>query len=253
MRRLRHVTQSKPVGWQIIYSSIVIKLMTIFVAMCSYANLENGKMIEIGRSFREALEFFPGATLFERGRDTSATSADMYGQVSQKIAFTICELLRGRGIENKVSLKSSSDCVRLSLSDSLLFNNGTADISNSAQPMLKSLASILGKLDMPIRIEGHSDDSFVKNEGDRLGWELTAMRAINVMRFLQNEANIPVERLLAAGFSKYRPFVPNRTNEDRDRNRRVEISIPLTQEFYERQHGLIEQAPPSFKVWNLSS
>jgi chemotaxis protein MotB len=135
----------------------------------------------------------------------------------------------------------------------LLFQKQSAEITDSARPVLKNLGKLLSELDISMRIEGHIDDSPGQIGSHLFGWELSAMRAVNVMRFLQKEASISAERITAGGFSQYRPFVPNRTNDDRERNRRVEIIIPVVQAFYERQHGLINKAPPSFKIWDLSS
>ena len=58
------------------------------------------------------------------------------------------------------------------------------------------------------------------------------MRAINVMRFLRKEGLIPAERITVTGFSQVRPFLTNKTDAERKRNRRVEIIIPTVEEFF---------------------
>jgi len=36
------------------------------------------------------------------------------------------------------------------------------------------------------------------------------------------------------------------------RNSRVEIIIPVVQDFFNKKGGITEKAPPSFKIWDLS-
>ena len=56
-------------------------------------------------------------------------------------------------------------------------------------------------------------------------WELSGARAASVVRFFQHSGGIAPERLMVAGFSYYRPLVPNDSSENRQRNRRVEIIL----------------------------
>ena len=108
------------------------------------------------------------------------------------------------------------------------------------------------EISLPVRIEGHTDDREAKSYGYDSNWELSAVRAINVLKFLKDEGNIPQERLSATGFSQYRPFVPNKGDEERRRNRRVEIIIPIVQEFFKGGESIIRETPASFKTWDLT-
>ncbi|HPZ81513.1 MAG TPA: OmpA family protein, partial [Candidatus Atribacteria bacterium] len=56
-------------------------------------------------------------------------------------------------------------------------------------------------------------------------WELSAARAIAVLRYLVEEKGLPPERLMAVGYGEYRPLAPNVDEEHRQKNRRVEIVI----------------------------
>jgi len=88
-----------------------------------------------------------------------------------------------------------------------------------------------GLVDKAIVIEGHTDD--VRISGDLAkrfptNWELSTARATSVVRYLQEAAGIPPDRLSAVGFGPYRPVGPNDTSEGRARNRRIEIKlVPL--------------------------
>ena len=199
-----------------------------------------------------AINIFTGGVLFEEGEGIVAPSPDMYGQTVIKIATPIHQFLKGKGLEEKVNLKSTNKYVSLTLLDSVLFEEGSADISEEAKPILRNLARILSKFPMPARVEGHTDDSPADSHRYNSNWELSSMRAINVMNFLKNEGNIPPDRVSATGFSQYRPFVPNKKDEEKRRNRRVDIIIPIVKEFFESGDSIIRETPASFKTWDLT-
>jgi len=56
-------------------------------------------------------------------------------------------------------------------------------------------------------------------------WELSAARAITVVRYLSEQQGVPGRQLVAAGFARFRPVASNRTQEGRARNRRIEIAV----------------------------
>ncbi len=56
-------------------------------------------------------------------------------------------------------------------------------------------------------------------------WELSVIRATNVLRYLVEEENIEGNRISSSGYSYYRPIAPNDTRENKAKNRRVDIVI----------------------------
>jgi chemotaxis protein MotB len=56
-------------------------------------------------------------------------------------------------------------------------------------------------------------------------WELSAARATNVVRFLQDQAKLDPRRLSASGYSEFRPRGTNDTEAGRRQNRRIEILL----------------------------
>jgi chemotaxis protein MotB len=71
----------------------------------------------------------------------------------------------------------------------------------------------------------------------RSNWELSTARATSVVQFLIEEGQLPPERLVATGYSQYRPKVPNDSPESRARNRRVDLVV-LQPEAAAREFGL---------------
>jgi chemotaxis protein MotB len=56
-------------------------------------------------------------------------------------------------------------------------------------------------------------------------WELSSARAMNVVRFLQDDVAINPARLEAVGLSEYHPVAANGTESGRIQNRRIEIEL----------------------------
>jgi chemotaxis protein MotB len=117
------------------------------------------------------------------------------------------------------------------VSDTVLFAIGEAELSERGQKVLTRLAeSLLALPDQAIfQVGGHTDNSPIKSEEVKAkfptNWELSAARATNVVRFLEETAGIPGKRLIAAGFSEFRPVASNKNPKGRAKNRRIEIAL----------------------------
>ncbi len=82
-----------------------------------------------------------------------------------------------------------------------------------------------------VKVEGHTDNRPIATYQYPSNWELSGARAGSVIRFLTSKNdNIDPIRLSAAGFAATRPIAPNDSEENWEKNRRVEIVI-LTPDF----------------------
>jgi chemotaxis protein MotB len=117
------------------------------------------------------------------------------------------------------------------VSDSVLFAIGEADLSERGQKVLTRLAESLKALpnEAVFQVGGHTDNQPIKSDEVKAkfptNWELSAARATNVVRFLEETAGIPGKRLIAAGFSEFRPVASNKKPKSRAKNRRIEIAL----------------------------
>lgn len=114
----------------------------------------------------------------------------------------------------------------VTLDDTILFDLGTARLKDSAKPTLRSLSDIIADYDnYRVLVQGHTDDLPVSSNRFESNWGLSAQRAVNVVEYLQEHSSLPGDRLLAAGYGPYHPVAPNTSEENRARNRRVEIKL----------------------------
>lgn len=109
---------------------------------------------------------------------------------------------------------------------SLLFPRNGADLTAEGISYIKSigkgLQDVLDTGDA-IMVSGFTDDT-PTNSSTYTNWNLSTERAVNVVKTLIDQG-FPPERLFAAGFGEFHPRVPNTSEENRQRNRRVEIGI----------------------------
>lgn len=126
--------------------------------------------------------------------------------------------------------------VYVSLSNQLLFTSGKTDIDKRGKDALKELASVLNQQkDISILVEGHTDNQAVKNLGTiKDNWDLSVLRATEVIRYLTIEGKMDPKRIIASGRSEYYPIDPANTPEALAKNRRTEIIlIPKLSELFE--------------------
>jgi chemotaxis protein MotB len=141
----------------------------------------------------------------------------------------LASALRGEIDAGRVELTELRGRTSVKMKDKILFGSGSSGIGGDGKVALKKVADALkllqGKL---IRVEGHTDN-VPTNAGGAFptNWELSASRALAVVRFMQ-ESGVDPTRLSAAGFGEFQPISANDTPEGRGLNRRIEIVlVPL--------------------------
>jgi chemotaxis protein MotB len=114
----------------------------------------------------------------------------------------------------------------------VLFPSGSAELEAQGRQQLDTLAATLidisktipPELDWVLRVDGHTDKNPIATFEFPSNWELSAKRAINVVRYLEARG-VPANRLAAAGFAEFRPLEQGDTPEIYRRNRRIELKL----------------------------
>ena len=133
-------------------------------------------------------------------------------------------------IENQeIKLEEIEGKLKVTLVDKILFDPGKVEIAKRGKEVLLQLADTLREnKDQNIVVEGHTDDVPIGLgliEKYPTNWELSAARAVGVVRFLQEKGWLEPERLTATGYSYYKPLASNDTAAGRRQNRRIEIIL----------------------------
>jgi len=136
------------------------------------------------------------------------------------------KFLKNKGLTSEVRVEKIKNGVKVTLSDSLTFNSGSAVLLPKAKMVLKKMASIIHKHVHEVKVQGHTDNVPI-SAASRYpsNWHLGAARAVSVVLFLNKSSNLSPKKFEASSFGQYRPIASNKTPGGRRKNRRVEIYI----------------------------
>ena len=127
--------------------------------------------------------------------------------------------------DGRVALEPDARGLVVSIQESGSFTTGSADLPPAAQQLIAHVADRLRNIPNAIRVEGHTDDVPIQTSKYSSNWDLSTARATRVVDYLIHAGEIDPVRLSAAGYSEFRPLVPNDSPANRARNRRTDIVI----------------------------
>jgi chemotaxis protein MotB len=174
-----------------------------------------------------------------KAKDQQAQIADLGRRLNLALATKVQELARYRSeffgrlreiIGNRPDIRIVGD--RFVFQSEVLFAPGSADLGDAAkaqlQPIIEALKAIADKIPKDInwvlRVDGHTDRQPIKTSQFPSNWELSAARAISVVRYAVSQG-IPPNRVVAAGFADNQPLDPASGDEAYRRNRRIELKL----------------------------
>lgn len=137
--------------------------------------------------------------------------------------------------DDDVEIKVDKTVVFINLSDKMLYNSGSADLTPRANDVLGKIAKIVeSRPDFEVMVEGYTDNQPISRACFKDNWDLSVVRATSVVRVLQDTYNIDPNRLIAAGRGEYNALASNDSFEGRSTNRRTRIIIlPKLDQFYD--------------------
>jgi chemotaxis protein MotB len=245
--------------WLVSYADMVTLLFAVFVVLYAIqiaGQKDQQKQVagSMQESFNTPLEDIPvdrrvgpteqGIGIFEHFRGTSIRPQliQKYPSSSQRVKIIDNEMnqvmakLEDRmygpnkfrddtkpGQERIVSVQRTTKGFKLQLLARHFFESGSTVVRRDALRELDTVAGILKDLGRPITIEGHTDS--VPAPGELGNWEISALRASNVVRYFIRKHNFPGSMLAAAGYADTKPIASNGTESGRMLNRRIEIHV----------------------------
>ncbi len=158
------------------------------------------------------------AALVQRVQELSRYRSDFFGRLR--------EILSQRS-----DIRVVGD--RFVFQSEVLFSSGSEEVNPAGTVELDKLAEAIQELSLQIpdeinwvlRVDGHTDARPLSGSGRlRNNWELSAARAISVVRYLVDKGVDP-KRLVAAGFGEFQPLEEGDSPEALARNRRIELKL----------------------------
>jgi len=133
-----------------------------------------------------------------------------------------------RGLEGEgLTIEQRNRKVYISLEEDLLFASGKYTVNSGGVAALNKLATALvPQKDLEILVEGHTDSIPLSGRGlVKDNWDLSVMRATNVVKVLTKNPSLNPLQLTAAGRAEFVPIASNKTKEGRGANRRIEMIL----------------------------
>ncbi|HSD97941.1 MAG TPA: OmpA family protein [Sulfuricaulis sp.] len=130
--------------------------------------------------------------------------------------------------DKNVEIEQLRGQIVMRMPDKVVFKSGSADILPQGAEVLDKLADAIKDSVNVIRVEGHTDDTPISGKLKTKypsNWEFSAARASAVARYFETKHFINPKRLESLGFSMYHPLAPNDSEENKQRNRRIEIVL----------------------------
>ena len=172
-------------------------------------------------------------------REKDLTIKNLRDAVTRRDSINLALVQSLKGVlgnldDQDVDIKVEKGVVFINISDKMLFSSGSYTISKNAKSVLEKVAKVVkNKPDFEFMVEGHTDNVNIKTSCIRDNWDLSVMRATEIVRVLQKDFGVAPERMTAAGRSYYVPLASNGDTNGRALNRRTRIVIlPKLDQFY---------------------
>jgi chemotaxis protein MotB len=229
-------------AWMTTYSDMVTLLLTFFVLLLSMAELDKLKFNEAVVSLRGAFGIVQSKTIKDAPSEiavprVAAIPYDMLQRVYKQVVMNIEKLELDKDIE----VVKDRGAMVLRVTENVLFAPGSSNLKKEAGPVLRKVADLIAPLPFEVRIEGHTDNTSYKDSWNA-NWELSAFRAIAVLKYFAENKLLSLDRLSAVGYGEHRPLVSNDSIENRALNRRVEIVLEFGGDFRETLPYLIDSS-----------
>ena len=164
----------------------------------------------------------------------------LQSEISRKDSLNMALVMNLKGAignldDKDINIKVDKGVVYIDISDKMLFQSGSYNITPRAKEVLGKVAMVVkNQPDIEFMVEGHTDNVPYKGGGGLTdNWDLSVKRATTVVRVLQNEYGLNPAKMAAAGRGEYLPVADNSTAEGRSANRRTRIVIlPQLDQFF---------------------
>lgn len=198
---------------------MITLLLGLFIILYAVSNIDAAKY----EKMMENVSSYFGNENFESPKIKSDYLDLTDGKEALKTS--IQNFIKQYDYSNNIRLIENERGIVVSIMDNILFNSGSAELSEESKPILNKMAQLLKSVSNDIRIEGHTDNVPINTVQFPSNWHLSISRATNTAYYLMNNQGLTQERVSVVGNSEYKPIAPNDTPESRSLNRRVDIVI----------------------------
>lgn len=209
-------------GFTVLFTSLSVILLAFFILLNTMATIDQDRVRKALGSLISGFGIMPGGFSLDNLVGNMFFSTP-FGVEKKGFKDTLDDLEKAAiklGKEDDMDIQKSNSGVVITLADRVMFSPGSVNISPQTYKMLDQIALMIKKCKNDVRIEGHTDNTPVQHTSN---WMVSSLRAVNVLKYFIEKGKISPDRLSAEGFGEYHPIALNDTDENRAKNRRVNI------------------------------
>ena len=224
--------------WLVSYADFITLLFVLFVVLYSLGQVDVEKYKILAESMRAAFSSGGAVKVVSNSISSSGAGSDPNSAPdpivipgmpqkppqSEDVAYQLTQMLSSMNIGKGVSVQTNIEGVLISISENLIFYQGTSSLYPQAYPALDSIVQMLNSMNNDLRIVGHTDNSPSSDPRYPSNFELSLGRAMVVSQYLI-DSGVDPSRITVSGQGEYSPIFPNDTQEHKTMNSRADIII----------------------------
>ncbi|OOV86908.1 flagellar motor protein MotB [Oceanospirillum linum] len=246
--------------WMVTFADMMTLLLTFFVLILSFSTTDVERYKSIAEAMQSSfglqelnpLSIIPAdnppknENIIEPLKpqpSTEAEDADIENQlesIGNRLETNFTDEIE-KGV---IIVERDEDHIIIRFPDESAFTSGSDYLEPAVVPVLQKVGQLISEYDMFTIVGGHTDDQPINTDRFRSNWDLSAARAVSVAHELTWLTDLEEEFLYVVGNADARPLVPNTSQENRIKNRRVEILLIERPDNTERDvYQGIQQSP----------
>jgi len=210
-------------GGRVLSVCLFLILLTFFILLNSIAVIDERKSrVALGSLVGAFGSFSGGLSPLKTGDSIAPPSAPMIEKKLDK-AYLLSLVDEHVRLAGMIKIESEKGREIITINEKALFDKDKLKVSS--YPLLNSLANLIRKGDYPVEIAGHTDNRPAEEKGYKSNWELSGLRAMQVLKHFVQRGHVSPERLTAYGCGSHKPKISNDTRQSRAQNRRINIIL----------------------------
>ncbi|WP_238883228.1 OmpA family protein [Clostridium sp. YIM B02551] len=223
--------------WLGTFSHTITIVLIFFILLFSFSSVNENKLKGVSEALNNIVNG-GGTNILSNNQstpesdkvDTSKVTTEDTSSVNtnKQMLSKVNDFIKENNLGSVTEVKSDKRGITIDLKDTILFESEKADLIPESKNVLDKLSTLLSSINNEIIIEGHTDNVPINNYKFSSNWELSSIRAVNIVRYFTEVKKLEPSRFEASGYGEFRPLVDNSTPENRAKNRRVDILIVAT-------------------------
>ncbi|MBW2167300.1 MAG: OmpA family protein, partial [Deltaproteobacteria bacterium] len=191
---------NKGPGWLTTFNDLMTLLMVFFVMLFTMSSIDVKKLKEFQYALQSGLGVLKegqrvSVGLIETPFPSEMESVTTLEEIEEEVPDEIRDFVKTFDSEPEITATYTKKGVLITLSNTILFQFGMADINLESFPVLDKIAAIISKTSESVSVEGHTDNLPIHTEKFPSNWELSIKRAVNVVKYFVGIGKIPPQRL----------------------------------------------------------